>query len=195
LAYFYGQGKGVEADPVEAYKWLETAKSSASGDLVLSKLKAELEATLKRLGLDENTLVIFMSDNGPFLSYGEHAGSALPLREGKLTVFEGGVRVPCLARWPGRVPAGRVSATPFMALDWLPTFTELVGGKAPLQIGAADDRLVGGDGHDVKDFRHDTTNPFLSGTVGDRPPVAVKASASEGEDTPTRLDLPRPPAR
>ena len=46
LAYFYGQGIGVEADPVEAYKWLETAKSSASGDLVLSKLKAELEATL-----------------------------------------------------------------------------------------------------------------------------------------------------
>jgi arylsulfatase len=91
----------------------------------------EILAALKRLKLDERTLVIFLSDNGPFLSYGEHAGSALPLREGKLTVFEGGVRVPCIARWPGRVPAGRVSATPFMALDWLPTFVELVGGKAP----------------------------------------------------------------
>jgi len=89
----------------------------------------EIFATLKRLKLDERTLVIFMSDNGPFLSYGEHAGSALPLREGKLTVFEGGVRVPCLVRWPGRVPAGRVSKEPFMAIDWLPTLTEVVGGR------------------------------------------------------------------
>jgi arylsulfatase len=107
--------------------------SGLYGDVMeeLDAAVGDLFATLKRLGLDEKTLVIFMSDNGPFLSYGEHAGSALPLREGKLTVFEGGVRVPCLARWPGRVPAARVSATPFMALDWLPTFTELIGGKAP----------------------------------------------------------------
>lgn len=90
----------------------------------------EILATLQRLSLDENTLVIFMSDNGPFLSYGEHAGSAAPLREGKLTVFEGGVRVPCLARWPGHVPAGRVCADPFMAIDWLPTLTQLIGGRA-----------------------------------------------------------------
>jgi len=90
----------------------------------------EILATLKRLKLDENTLVIFFSDNGPFLSYGEHAGSAAPLREGKLTTFEGGVRVPCLMRWPGRVPAGRVSAEPFMAIDLPPTLTELTGGKA-----------------------------------------------------------------
>jgi arylsulfatase A-like enzyme len=88
----------------------------------------EVLATLKRLGLDERTLVIFTSDNGPFLSYGEHAGSAAPLREGKLTTFEGGVRVPCLVRWPGRVPAGRVSSEAFMGIDWLPTLTELVGG-------------------------------------------------------------------
>jgi len=110
-------------------------RSSAGlyGD-VMEELDAsvgEIFAALKRLNLDERTLVIFLSDNGPFLSYGEHAGSALPLREGKLTVFEGGVRVPCIARWPGRVPAGRVSGTPFMALDWLPTFVELIGGKAP----------------------------------------------------------------
>ncbi len=91
----------------------------------------EILAALRRLELEEKTIVVFISDNGPFLSYGEHAGSALPLREGKLTVFEGGVRVPCLVRWPGRVPAGRVSDVPFMAIDWLPTFTELVGGRAP----------------------------------------------------------------
>jgi arylsulfatase len=91
----------------------------------------EILASLKRLRLDERTLVIFMSDNGPFLSYGEHAGSAAPLREGKLTTFEGGVRVPFIARWPGRVPKGRVSPEPFMAIDLMPTLTELVGGKPP----------------------------------------------------------------
>ncbi len=91
----------------------------------------EVLATLQRLDLDRSTLVIFISDNGPFLSYGEHAGSAAPLREGKLTTFEGGVRVPCIARWPGTVPAGRVCADPFMGIDWLPTLTELVGGEAP----------------------------------------------------------------
>jgi arylsulfatase A-like enzyme len=89
----------------------------------------EVLATLRRLQLDDRTLVIFISDNGPFLSYGEHAGSAAPLREGKLTTFEGGVRVPCIARWPGHVPAGRVCADPFMAIDWLPTLAEIVGGK------------------------------------------------------------------
>ncbi len=90
----------------------------------------EILSTLKRLDLDRRTLVIFISDNGPFLSYGEHAGSAAPLREGKLTTFEGGVRVPCLVRWPGAVPAGRVCADPFMGIDWLPTLTEIAGGRA-----------------------------------------------------------------
>lgn len=89
----------------------------------------EILATLERLQLTSNTLVIFMSDNGPFLSYGEHAGSAWPLREGKLTVFDGGVRVPCLVRWPRHVPAGRICSEPWMAIDWLPTLTELIGGK------------------------------------------------------------------
>jgi len=89
----------------------------------------EVLSTLKRLKLEERTLVIFISDNGPFLSYGEHAGSAQPLREGKLTTFEGGVRVPCLVRWPGHVPSARVCDEPFMGIDWLPTLTDIVGGK------------------------------------------------------------------
>lgn len=90
----------------------------------------EILATLKRLELEENTLVMFISDNGPFLSYGEHAGSAKPLREGKLTTFEGGVRVPCLMRWKGTIPANRICSEPFMGIDLLPTLTEIVGGKA-----------------------------------------------------------------
>jgi arylsulfatase len=91
----------------------------------------EILGALKRHGIDERTLVIFHSDNGAWMSYGEHAGENTPLREGKLTAFEGGVRVPCLVRWPGHVPAGRVSDEPFMSIDWLPTLTELVGGKKP----------------------------------------------------------------
>ena len=65
----------------------------------------EILDALTRLHLNERTLVIFMSDNGPFLSYGDHAGSAGGLREGKLTWFEGGVRTPCLMRWTGKIPA------------------------------------------------------------------------------------------
>lgn len=84
---------------------------------------------IQRSGIDQNTLVIFFSDNGPFLSYGNHAGSAKPLREGKLTTFEGGVRSPFIARWPGRVPAGQVCDEPAMEIDLLPTIAALIGGK------------------------------------------------------------------
>lgn len=82
--------------------------------------------TLAELGIDENTLVLFMSDNGPWLSYGDHAGRADPLREGKLTVFEGGVRVPFIARWPGVLPNGRVVHAPAMTIDVFPTIAELL---------------------------------------------------------------------
>lgn len=101
------------------------------GDVIeeLDASVGELMKTLRRFGLDENTLVIFFSDNGPWLSYGEHAGSATPLREGKLTAFEGGVRVPCIMRWPGRVPASRVCDEPVMSIDLLPTLTAVVNGK------------------------------------------------------------------
>lgn len=89
--------------------------------------------TLKRLGLDEKTLILFFSDNGPFLSYGEHAGRAEPLREGKLTSYEGGVRVPFIARWPGRIPAGSTSAEPMMAIDLLPSLAELLKVTLPTE--------------------------------------------------------------
>ena len=102
------------------------------GDVIeeLDASVGEIFTTLARLNLDENTLVIFFSDNGPWRSYGEHAGSPGPFREGKLTCFEGGVRVPCLMRWSGHIPAGRVSDAPFMSIDLMPSLTELVGGKA-----------------------------------------------------------------
>jgi arylsulfatase len=108
-------GRGLYGDVVEELDW-------SVGEI----LKA-----LKDNGLDNNTLVLFLSDNGPFLSYGEHAGSAAPFREGKLTTFEGGVRVPFLARWPGKVPAERMSDEIITGLDLLPTLAKLIGSDLP----------------------------------------------------------------
>ncbi len=87
--------------------------------------------TLAKHGLDGRTLVIFTSDNGPWLSYGDHAGSAGPLREGKGTSFEGGVRVPAIFRWTGRIPAGRTCGELAATIDLLPTFARLAGAAAP----------------------------------------------------------------
>jgi arylsulfatase A-like enzyme len=89
---------------------------------------------LKRNGLDDNTLVIFSSDNGPWLSYGDHAGSAEPLREGKATSFDGGVREPAIFRWPGRIPAGAVCREPAMTIDVLPTMAALIGAELPRNL-------------------------------------------------------------
>ena len=89
-----------------------------------------LEA-LKSAGIEDNTLVMFASDNGPWLSYGDHAGSALPLREGKGTAFDGGVRVPFIARWPGVIPAGLRVSAPAMTIDVFPTIAEILGAPLP----------------------------------------------------------------
>jgi arylsulfatase len=103
------------------------------GDVVreLDAGVGEVLAALDECGLTGNTLVLFASDNGPFLSYGEHAGRAAPFREGKLTAFEGGVRVPFVARWPGHVPAGRTSDELFTGLDLLPTLAAVAGLRLP----------------------------------------------------------------
>ena len=86
---------------------------------------------IDRNGLAESTLVLFCSDNGPWLAYGDHAGSAGPFREGKGTTFEGGVRTPMIARMPGQVPAGRVCETPAMTIDVFPTIARLLGAEMP----------------------------------------------------------------
>ena len=88
---------------------------------------------LKRAGVDEHTLVLFTSDNGPWLSYGDHAGSAGPLREGKGTSWDGGTRVPCVVRWPGKIPAGTRTDTIAMTIDVLPTLAALTGTKLQTQ--------------------------------------------------------------
>ncbi|MGA1607817.1 MAG: sulfatase-like hydrolase/transferase [Planctomycetota bacterium] len=88
-------------------------------------------AALDRHDIADNTLVIYASDNGPWLSYGNHSGSAGPLREGKGTTFEGGIRVPCIWRFPGRIPAGKVQSEPAMTIDVLPTVAGLLDAELP----------------------------------------------------------------
>jgi arylsulfatase len=85
--------------------------------------------TLKEEGLEKNTLVIFTSDNGPWLNFGNQAGSAGGFREGKGTSFEGGQRVPCIMRWNGTVPAGVVANQLASTIDVMPTIAALTGGK------------------------------------------------------------------
>ena len=108
-------GQGVYADVIAEIDW-------SVGRLL---------ETLRRYDLESQTLVVFTSDNGPWLSYGNHAGSAGPFREGKQTAFEGGVRVPFIARWPGRIPRGAVQHQPAMTIDLLPTFAAIAGASGP----------------------------------------------------------------
>lgn len=110
-----------------------TSENGIYGD-VISEIDwsvGEILNAISTNGLDDNTLVIFTSDNGPWLSYGTHAGSSGPLREGKGTAWEGGFREPCLMRWPGRIPAGTVCDTPAMNIDLLPTMAHLIGAELP----------------------------------------------------------------
>jgi arylsulfatase A-like enzyme len=89
-------------------------------------------------GLDRTTLVLFASDNGPWLSYGNHGGSAGPLRDGKGTMFEGGHRVPCVMRWPGKIPAGTRCDELAVTFDLFPTIALLLGAEI------ANDRKIDG---------------------------------------------------
>lgn len=92
--------------------------------------------TVKKYGLMNNTLIILTSDNGPWLNYGNHAGSTGGLREGKGTTFEGGQRVPCLMMWKGYIPAGTVCNNMASAIDILPTLSAITG--APLSDNKID---------------------------------------------------------
>ncbi|HEY7120861.1 MAG TPA: sulfatase [Tepidisphaeraceae bacterium] len=96
---------------------------------------------LRRNHLEESTLVMFASDNGPWTTYGDHAGSSGGLREAKATSFEGGIREPFIARWPGHIPAGSVCHEPAMTIDLLPTFAKLLNVEPP------SDRKI--DGKDI----------------------------------------------
>lgn len=91
----------------------------------------EIIKTLEANGIADNTVIVFTSDNGPWLNYGNHAGSAGGMREGKGTNWEGGQRVPFIVAWQGKVPAGTVCTLLGCAIDILPSFAEAAGTKLP----------------------------------------------------------------
>jgi arylsulfatase A-like enzyme len=91
----------------------------------------EIMKVLRKNDLHENTLFVFTSDNGPWLNYGDHAGSASPLREGKGTMFDGGCREPTLAWWPGTIPENSECKEPAMTIDLLPTIAKLIDADLP----------------------------------------------------------------
>lgn len=87
--------------------------------------------SIKSLGLDENTLVVFTSDNGPWKLKSGHGGNAFPLRGYKFSTYEGGMRVPCIMRWPGKIPAGSACSKVAATIDLLPTICEISGVDLP----------------------------------------------------------------
>jgi len=119
------------------------------GDSVeeLDSSAGEILSAVQRLGLDERTLVIFLSDNG---TPRNHGGSNAPLRGWGYSTWEGGMRVPCVMRWPGQVPAGATCSELCTTMDLLPTFARLAGTEPP------SDRTI--DGHDVR--------PIMRGEAG-----------------------------
>ena len=136
---FQGQSKhGLFGDWVEEVDW---------------SVGQVLEA-VRRLGLSENTFVLFTSDNGGSI---RHGSRNTPLRGGKGSTFEGGMRVPTIAWWPGKIPAGTESSEMVSTMDILPTLTMLAGGNVP------NDRKL--DGHDIW--------PILSGKKDAKTPYDV----------------------
>ncbi len=114
-------------------KFKGKSKRGLYGDVIMEIdwSVGQILQTLKKYNIDENTLVIFTSDNGPWLSYGDHSGCAYPLREGKGTALEGGQREPCIIRYPKKIKPARVINVPMMAIDILPTIAEITGSKLP----------------------------------------------------------------
>ncbi len=120
-----------------------TSQRGLYGDVIqeIDWSVGEILQKLEEKGLMENTLIVFSSDNGPWLVMEDHGGSAGPLREGKQFTFEGGVRVPTVTMWKGKIDPGQVYENLATQMDWFPTFCKLVGAEIP------QDRVI--DGKDL----------------------------------------------
>jgi arylsulfatase A len=133
----------------------------------------ELMAALDEQGLRENTLVFFTSDNGPAFTAIHPHGSKGPLRGKKGEVYEGGIRVPGILRWPGRARAGQVSDEPVSGVDWLPAICEITG------LGAPRDRRIDGTSWlpalDAKPVARATPLYWHFNHAGSKPKVAMRA--------------------
>ncbi len=103
------------------------------GDVVmeLDWSLGQIVESLEKNGVADNTLIVFTSDNGPWLNYGDHAGLAHPLREGKGTMYEGGCRVPTIMKWPNVIPAGSVCEQMVSSIDLFPTIADRIEAKRP----------------------------------------------------------------
>jgi arylsulfatase A-like enzyme len=114
-------------------KFRGKSKQGMFGDVMMEVdwSVGEIMKTLEKNGLDKNTLVIFTSDNGPWLNFGNHAGTTGGLREGKGTSWEGGQRVPCIMKWPGVIPSGTICNKLASSIDILPTLAAITGAKLP----------------------------------------------------------------
>ncbi len=108
-------GRGIFADVVMEVDWSV----------------GEVLRAIEDIGAERNTLVVFTSDNGPWLSYGTHGGKATPLREGKGTMFEGGYREPTIMWWKGKIPAGTSCDQLCSTIDILPTVAQMIGADLP----------------------------------------------------------------
>jgi len=128
-------GMPIPSDaPYSQENWPQASKNHAAMITRLDRDVGKLFALLKELGLDDNTIVFFSSDNGPHKEGGADPNffdSNGPLRGIKRDLYEGGIRVPMIARWPGKIQAGASSAEPWAFWDFLPTAAELGGGKVP----------------------------------------------------------------
>ncbi|MGC9326497.1 MAG: sulfatase-like hydrolase/transferase, partial [Candidatus Hinthialibacter sp.] len=121
-------------------KFLGASRRGLFGDVIeeIDWSVGQINAALDRLGLSENTLVMFTSDNGPWMTQYQKGGTAGLLRGAKGDAWEGGMREPFVARWPGVIPAGTISMEVGSTLDFFPTIMNLTGGKIP------DDRPIDG---------------------------------------------------
>ena len=114
-------------------KFKGKSKQGMYGDVIM-EIDWSVGQVLKALkvnGLEDNTLVVYTSDNGPWMNFGNHAGQVGPLREAKGTMWEGGARVPCIMRWPNHIEPGRVCDKLASTIDLLPTIAEIAGTPLP----------------------------------------------------------------
>jgi arylsulfatase A-like enzyme len=148
---------------------------------------------LRELDLAKNTFVVFTSDNGPWLPFKHHGGSAGPLRDGKGTAFEGGHRVPCIMWAPGRIPADTACDALVSAIDLLPTIAALTGTPLPADraIDGVDiSALLTGDAESPRDeFLYYTSHGKIAGIRRGDWKLLVKMPSGKGEPTILLFDL------
>lgn len=133
--FLYLPHTAIHTPIYESKKFSGKSQNGRVGDWIqeVDDSTGRILAVLKELKLEENTLVIFTSDNGPWESQGKDAGSAGPLRGAKGSTWEGGIRVPTIARWPGKIPAGSTNDAVLGTIDLLPTLVSLAGGTVPAE--------------------------------------------------------------